>query len=57
VKEIDMEIDELPDFLEDVFLTPEEFRLLREVGSIVKEGKVRELKPLDEVQGSTSKKS
>jgi hypothetical protein len=54
VKENDTEMDELRDFLEDVFLTPEEYRLLREVDSIVKERKLGELKPLDEVQGSTS---
>ena len=37
VKEIDRKIDELREFLEDVFLTLEECRLLREVDSLVKE--------------------
>jgi hypothetical protein len=57
VKEIDRKIDELREFLEDVFLTPEEYRLLREVDSIIRERKLSELTPLDEVQGSTSQKS
>jgi hypothetical protein len=54
VKEIDRKIDELRDFLEDIFLTPEEYRLLREVDSVVREGRLSELKRLDEVQDSTS---
>lgn len=54
VKEIDRKIDELRGFLEDVFLTPEEYRLLREVDNTVKERKLSELTPLDEVQSSTS---
>jgi len=57
VKEIDRKIDELREFLEDVFLTPEEYRLLREVDSTIKEKKLSELTPLDEVRGSTSQKS
>ncbi len=57
VKEIDRKIDELREFLEDIFLTPEEYRLLREVDSIIRERKLSELTPLDEVQGSTSQKS
>jgi len=57
VKEIDRKIDALREFLEDVFLTPEEYRLLREVDNIIRERKLSELTPLDEVQGSTSQKS
>jgi hypothetical protein len=57
VKEIDRKIDELREFLEDVFLTPEEYRLLREADNMIKERKLSELTPLDEVQGSTSQKS
>jgi hypothetical protein len=57
VKEIDRKIDELREFLEDVFVTPEEYKLLREVDSIIMERKLSELTPLDEVQGSTSQKS
>jgi aspartyl/asparaginyl beta-hydroxylase (cupin superfamily) len=57
VKETDRKIDELGDFPEDVFLTPEEYRLLREVDGIVKEKKLSELAPLDEVQGSTPQQS
>jgi len=54
VKEIDRKIDELRGFLEDVFLAPEEYRLLKEVNNIIKERKLSELTPLGEVQGSTS---
>jgi hypothetical protein len=57
VKQIDRKIDELRDFLEDVFLTPQEYQLLREVDSIVREKKLSELTPLDEVESSTSQKS
>jgi molybdopterin biosynthesis enzyme MoaB len=57
VKEIDRKIDELREFLEDVFLTPEEYRLLRDADNMIKERKLGELTPLDEVQGSTSQKS
>jgi hypothetical protein len=57
VKEIDRKIDELREFLEDVFLTPEEYKLLREVDSMIRERKLSELTPLDEVQSSTSQKS
>jgi hypothetical protein len=57
VKEIDRKINELWDFLEDVLLTPEEYRLLREVGGIVREKKLSESIPLNEVQGFTSSKN
>jgi hypothetical protein len=54
VKEIDRKLDELRVFLEDVFLTPEEDRLLREVDNLVKEKKLSELTTLDEIQDSSS---
>jgi len=37
VKEIDRKIDELFDFLEDVFLTYEEYLLVKDTDKIVKE--------------------
>ncbi len=40
-------MDELRDFPDDVFLTPEEYRLLKVVDSIVREKKLSEFKPLD----------
>ena len=54
VKDIDKRIDELHEFLEDVLLTLEEYRLLREADVLIREGKLSELMPLDEVQDSTS---
>lgn len=49
VEEIGKKIDELKSFLEDVFLTAEEYLLLREADEIVKNKRFSELKPLDEV--------
>ena len=49
VEEIGRKIDELRDFLEDVFLTTEECILLKEVDDIVKNKRFSELKSLDEV--------
>jgi len=49
VEEIGRKLDELRDFLEDVFLTAEECVLLKEVDEIVREKRFNELKPLDEV--------
>ncbi|MEM0253230.1 MAG: hypothetical protein QXR17_02285 [Candidatus Bathyarchaeia archaeon] len=49
VEEIGRKLDELRDFLEDVFLTTEECVLLKEVDEIIKEKRFNELKPLDEV--------
>ena len=49
VEEIGRKLDELRDFLEDVFLTTEECILLKEVDDIVKNKRLSELKPLNEV--------
>jgi len=49
VEEIGKKLDELVSFLEDVFLTTEEYALLKEVDEIVKERRFRELKSIDEV--------
>jgi len=49
VEEIGKKIDELKSFLEDVFLTAEEYLLLREADEIVKNKRFSELKSLDEV--------
>ncbi len=49
VEEIGRKLDELRDFLEDVFLTTEECMLLKEADEIVKNKRFSELKSLDEV--------
>ena len=49
VEEIGRKLDELRDFLEDVFLTKEERLLLKETDEIVKDRRFSELKPLNEV--------
>jgi len=49
VEEISRKLDELRDFLEDVFLTTEECVLLKEVDEIIKKKRFNELKSLDEV--------
>jgi hypothetical protein len=49
VEEIGRKLDELRDFLEDVFLTTEECLLLKETDEIVKDRRFSELKPLNEV--------
>lgn len=49
VEEIGRKLDELRDFLEDVFLTTEECILLKEVDDIVKNKRFSELKSLNEV--------
>ncbi|MGB9777942.1 MAG: hypothetical protein ACPLW8_00930 [Candidatus Bathyarchaeales archaeon] len=49
VEEIGRKLDELKDFLEDVFLTTEECMLLKETDEIVKNKRFNELKPLNEV--------
>jgi hypothetical protein len=46
VEEIGRKLDELKDFLEDVFLTTEEYILLKEVDDIVKNKRFSELKSL-----------
>jgi hypothetical protein len=49
VEEIGKKLDVLMKFLEDVFLTTEEYALLKEVDEIVKERRFGELKSIDEV--------
>ncbi len=49
VKKIDRKLDELRNFLEDVFLTPEENVLLEDADRLVKERKLEELTSLDDV--------
>jgi hypothetical protein len=49
VKKIDRKLDELITFLEDVFLTPEESVLLKDVDRVVKRKKFGELTALDDV--------
>lgn len=49
VEEIDRKLDEIRDFLEDVFLTSDEFMLLKETDEIVKGKHFSELRSLDEV--------
>jgi hypothetical protein len=49
VEEIGKKLDEIRDFLEDVFLTTEESVLLKETDEIVKDERFNELKSLDEV--------
>ena len=49
VREIGRKLGELRDFLEDVFVTPEEHALLRETDNLVKSKSFNELTPIDEV--------
>ncbi|MEM1587312.1 MAG: hypothetical protein QXX99_06585 [Candidatus Bathyarchaeia archaeon] len=49
IEEISRKIDELKDFLEDIFLTTEEYLLLKEVDEIVRDKRFSELKSLDEI--------
>lgn len=49
VEEIGRKLDELRDFLEDVFLTTEECMLLKETDEIVKNKRFDELKSLNEI--------
>jgi len=49
VEEIGRKLDELKDFLEDVFLITEECMLLKETDEIVKNKRFKELKSLHEV--------
>ncbi|MEM2148084.1 MAG: hypothetical protein QXJ94_05720 [Candidatus Bathyarchaeia archaeon] len=49
VEKIGRKLDELRDFLEDVFITAEECVLLKEVDEIVEKKRLSELKSLDEV--------
>jgi hypothetical protein len=49
IEEIGRKLDELRDFLENVFLTTEECILLKETDEIVKSKRFSELKSLNEV--------
>ena len=49
VEEIGRKLDELRDFLEDVFLTTEECMLLKGTDEIVKNKRFDELKSLNEI--------
>ena len=49
IEEIARKLDELRNFLEDIFLTTEEYTLLREVDETVENKRFSELKPIDEV--------
>jgi hypothetical protein len=49
IEAISKKLDELRDFLEDVFLTTEECMLLKETDEIVKNKRFNELKSLNEV--------
>ena len=49
IEEIRRKLDELRDFLEDVFLTTEECILLKETDKIVKSKRFSKLKSLNEV--------
>ena len=49
VKEIGKKLDELRNLLEDVFLTKEEYILLKEADEIIRNKRFNELKSLDEV--------
>jgi len=49
IEEISRKIDELKDFLEDIFLTTEEYLLLKEVDEVVRDKRFSELKSLDEI--------
>ncbi|MBS7612185.1 hypothetical protein KEJ27_08310 [Candidatus Bathyarchaeota archaeon] len=49
VEEIGRKLDEIRGFLEDVFLTTEEWVLLKEVDEIIEKKRFNELKSLDEV--------
>jgi hypothetical protein len=49
VEEIGRKLDELRDFLEDVFLTTEECMLLKETDEIAKNKRFDELKSLNEI--------
>ena len=49
IEEIGRKLDELREFLEDVFLTTEEYMVLKETDEIVKNKRFSELKSIDEV--------
>ena len=49
IEEIERKLDELMDFLEDVFLTVEEYMLLKETDGIVRNKRFCRLKSINEV--------
>ena len=49
IEEIAKKLDELREFLEDVFLTAEEHALIKETDEIMKNKRFNELKALDEI--------
>ena len=49
IEEIGRKLDELREFLEDVFLTVEEYKLLKETDEIVRNKRFSELKSINEV--------
>jgi len=49
IEEIGRKLDELREFLEDVFLTTEEYMLLKETDEIVKNKRFSELKSINEI--------
>ena len=49
VKALSAKVDELKQFLEDVFLTTEEYLMVREVDKLVAEKRFDELVSLDEL--------
>jgi hypothetical protein len=49
IEGISRKLDELRDFLEDIFLTTEEYILLKEIDRVIKNKRFNELKPLDEI--------
>jgi len=49
IEEVGRKLDELMDFLEDVFLTVEEYILLKETDEMVRSKRFGELKSINEV--------
>jgi len=49
IKALSAKVDELKNFLEDVFLTSEEYLMVREVDKLIAEKKFDELVSLDEL--------
>lgn len=49
IKALSAKVDELKEFLEDVFLTTEEYLMVREVDKLVAEKRFDELVSLDEL--------
>ena len=49
VKRVDRKVDEIWELLRDLFLTPSEYSLVREVDRIVKEKRLVELIPIDDL--------